>query len=905
MDRRLSAPAPRFFTSTATPRLRRFLALLGLGLSVVPPAQAILDRTPSGAPDGLSDVWAFIYNYNAGSHSPDADSDGDGLSNRDEARAGTNPRDAASRAFVGLEIPAPGLARLRFPTQPGKRYQLQRSATLAPGSWTHFASLPGTGGELVADTPMDDSAPVFFRAVVDDLDTDGDGLADWEERAVGYDPTRINSRRESGTDLERLAARLAESDIVSIAAMAAESAEAWPRPMTVAIRRRQGFRPLTLTIGVAGTATRGADYTSPFSSAANLVTFAPHEREKYFTFTPLADALDTEAPETIALTLTPVGAAVVAGPATVTLTIANSTATTGPATPEASRFLQQATFGPDDASLAAVMNRGFANWIADEAALPNPGRVSPWVHRQNKTVPGTSGYRAQTPAYPNPSLIETYEKQVGIWHAIMGRRDPLAPAAESGAPSALRQRAAYALSQILVVSEKQADLHFHTEGMADYWDTLLVHAFGNYRDLLRAVTLHPCMGVYLSHLKNRKADPAASRYPDENYAREVIQLFTVGLWELNPDGTRRLDAAGQPIPAYGNAQVTAFASVFTGLSWAREIDRNDSTGGVTVTPATSFFVTGWGDYLAPMKLFDSEHDFAPKQLLAYPGAANAGLLPARVDNPLVESEGLADLDAALDNLVNHPNTPPFLARRFIQQLVTSNPSPAYVGRVAEAFATGRHAGLGTGRRGDLLATWRAILLDPEARAHAALDDPEHGRLQEPFIRAAQMLRYFRASSPAGGLPFYFTSLSRSILQEPLASPSVFNFYLPDHRPNGVAGDAGLRAPELQLVNTATAISLPNQLRWWSFDLNGSGWGADNVLTLDLAAEKALAHDADALVRRLDERLAARRLAPETFTAIRDCIERYDWGTMDDAMRAERVRIAYYLVALSADGAVLR
>ena len=894
----------RRYSPSAARRLARFFSVATLGLCLTPHLHALLDRSPSGAPDGLSDVWAFVYNYNASSASPDADSDGDGLSNRDEARAGTNPLDAASRAFVNLELPAPGVARVRFPTQPGKRYQLQRSATLEAGSWTPFATQVGTGASSSSDASLEGSPRAFFRAVVDDIDTDADGLADWEERAVGYDPSTAHTRREPGTDLQRLSERLGASDKISITAMANESSEAWPRPMTVAIRRRQGFHKLSLTVGLSGTATRGADYSSPFSSDANVVTFAPDEREKHFTFTPLPDALDAESPETIVLTLTPAGAATVVGSASVTLTIANSTAASGPTVPEASRFLQQASFGPDDASLAAVMNRGFANWIADEAALPNPGRVSPWVHRQNKTVPGSSDYRAQTPLYPNPSLIESYQKQVGIWHAIMGRRDPLAPSAESGAPSALRQRAAYALSQILVVSEKHAELNYHTEGMADYWDTLLVHAFGNYRDLLRAVTLHPCMGVYLSHLKNRKADPALSRYPDENYAREILQLFTVGLWELNPDGTRRLDASGNPVPAYGNAQVTAFARVFTGLSWARAVERNDSTGGVTVAPATSFFVTGWGDYLAPMKLFDSEHDFASKQLLSYPGAANAGLLPARVDNPLVESEGMADLDAAIDNLFNHPNTAPFLARRFIQRLVASNPSPAYVGRVAEAFATGRHAGLGTGRRGDLLATWRAVLLDPEARSYSNLEDPARGRLQEPFVRTAQMLRYFRATSPAGGFPFYFTSLSRAILQEPLASPSVFNFYLPDHRPGGVMAEAGLFGPELQLVNTATAISLPNQLRWWSFDLNGSGWGADNKLTLDLSAEKAIADDADALVRRLDARLAAGRLSPETFGAIRDCLDRYNW-TMDDSLRADRARIAYYLVAMSADGAVLR
>ncbi|MEO0055248.1 MAG: hypothetical protein RLZZ50_1195 [Verrucomicrobiota bacterium] len=493
-------------------RLRVFSALT-CSLLIASSASALLDRSPSGAPDGLSDVWAFVYDYRASSTSATADTDGDGLSDREEARAGTNPRDPGSRAYVGLAIPAPGLARIQFPSQAGKRYQLQETNSLAPAAWTTFATRIGTGAALSADTPLGSSANAFYRAVIDDIDTDGDGLADWEERAVGYDPATANTRREPGNDLDRLAERLNASDQISIGAMANESSEAWPRTMTVAIRRRQGFRPLSLTVGLSGTATRGVDYASPFSSSANVVNFAPDEREKYFTFTPLADALDAESAESIVLTLTPAGAATVVGPNTVTLTIANSTATGGPAVPEASRFLQQATFGADDASIAAVMSRGFANWIADEAALPNPGRISPWVHRQNKTA-GTSSFREQTPVYPNPSLIESYQKHVGIWHAIMGRRDPLAPSAESGPPSALRQRAAYALSQILVVSEKLADLHYHTEGMADYWDTLLAHSFGNYRDLLRAVTLHPCMGVYLSHLKNRKADPLLNRYPD-------------------------------------------------------------------------------------------------------------------------------------------------------------------------------------------------------------------------------------------------------------------------------------------------------------------------------------------------------------------------------------------------------
>jgi uncharacterized protein (DUF1800 family) len=876
-------------------------------LSLVSTVHAMLDERPWGAPDGISDVWAFRHGFGQEAVSSTADPDGDGLTNAQEALAGTDPRSALSRPYVGLEMSSTTAARITGPAQLGKRYQLQRATALAPANWQTFATLDATGTTLSADTSQS-GARNYYRALVGDSDTDGDGLTDWEELAVGFDPRVVRSFREWDDDRTRLGWLLWQTDEVLLTAMAVESAEAWPLPMTVAVRRKQGFGPLTLTLNVAGTAARGADYASSLVAGNNTLTFAANENEKRFTFTPLADTANAESAETILLTLSVAAPATIpSGFSTATLTIQNSTPTSLPPLPAATRFLQQATFGPDEASLQDVMTRGYAGWITNEISKPNLGRISPWVNRQNNRTPGATNYQPQTPEYPNNAVIDAYHKQVGMWNAIMGRLDAQDPAvvASGGAPSLLRQRLAYALSQIVVISERQSDLGFHPEGMANYWDMLLANALGNYRTLLEDVTLHPCMGVYLSHFKNQKANPAANLYPDENYAREILQLFSIGLWELNADGTRRLDALGNPIPTYGNAQITEFARVFTGFSWARDINRNGDTGAVVVSTATSFDTYGWGDYLNPMKMFDDRHDFAAKQLLAYPGAVNGGLLAARADTATA-AEGLLNLDFALDNIFNHPNVPPFIARRLIQQLVSSNPSPAYVQRVATAFATGLHAGVGSGQRGDLAATVRAILLDDEARLYAQLSATTHGRLQEPFVRTTQLVRFFETNSPNGGFPFYVSYLRfTGIQQEPFTSPSVFNFYLPDHRPTGVLAQAGLYGPEFQMVNSSTAVGLPNQLFWWSYGLNSStAWGAANYLTFDMTYEKSIAHDADALIRYLDERLTGRRLTPEEFAIVRRCVERYNWPSVDES-REERVRVAYYMILLSPSGAVLK
>ena len=283
---------------------------------------------------------------------------------------------------------------------------------------------------------------------------------------------------------------------------------------------------------------------------------------------------------------------------------------------------------------------------------------------------------------------------------------------------------------------------------------------------------------------------------------------------------------------------------------------------------------------------------------------NGGVIPARLDDPAVPGEGEADVEAALDNIFDHPNLPPFIARRLIQRLVTSNPSPGYTARVAAAFASGVHAGFGTGRRGDLAATWAAVLLDPEARGHAHTLASDQGRLQEPFVRLAHLLRFFRMRSEAG-FPIYLPWQRYSILQEPLTSPSVFNFYLPDHRPGGPLAREEKYGPEFQLLNASSAISLPNQLIWKTYSsVNWDGWGAEHVLRLDLSPEEALAHDADALVRHLDGKFGGGRLSAADFAVVRDIVERHNWPTVDEN-RGHRVRVALNLLLLNPATVVVR
>jgi uncharacterized protein (DUF1800 family) len=426
----------------------------------------------------------------------------------------------------------------------------------------------------------------------------------------------------------------------------------------------------------------------------------------------------------------------------------------GPPTQEdAARFLLQATYGPRSGEVEALQQKGFARWLDEQIALPAVSHLAAY----DELVRG--GEEAQ------PRLVrESFFSQ-----AVEG-------------PDALRQRVAFALSELFVVSAVDAEVRNNPEGLAAYFDLLSQHAFGNFRELLEAVTLSPTMGVYLDMAASSKAIPERGLNPNENYAREILQLFSIGLYELHPDGTLRLDAENQPIPTYDQEMVKAFARAFTG--W--------TLGGQNQSDPRRFF-RPQRNYRIPMAAWESFHDTAEKRLLG------GTVVPAG-------QSAQADLEQALDSVFRHPNTGPFFCRFLIQRLVTGNPSPGYVYRCGQAFANN-----GSGVRGDLGAVLRAVLLDYEARAATLAARPDAGHLREPVVRLVGLLRVLDAR-PRNGRWRFFGQLDRpgmSTGQTPLRAPTVFNFFEPGYALPGEIATAGLASPEFQITTETTIVGSAN------------------------------------------------------------------------------------------------
>ena len=460
-------------------------------------------------------------------------------------------------------------------------------------------------------------------------------------------------------------------------------------------------------------------------------------------------------------------------------------------TADAFQFLNQATFGATEAEAARLQDMGYAAWIDEQLALPASLQL-PFIESQP----------------PVQFPFQLHEDRVDIWfrHAI-------------GAPDQLRQRVAFALSEIMVVSQLGA-LNNAPWALADYYDMLARNAFGNFRTLMEDVTLHPAMGVYLSMLGNQKPNPALNIRPDENYARELMQLFTIGLVELEPDGTVRTDGRGDPIPTYDQAVIEGFAHVFTGWHFAG-------------APSFELARPTRQNQVQPMQLYPDFHDTGPKALLG------GVTLPAG-------QSGEQDLAAALDNIFGHPNVGPFIATRLIERLVTSNPSPGYVERVAATFDDN-----GAGVRGDLGAVVRAILLDPEARPGTRMDTD--GKLKEPLLRLTQLWRAYDGAAANGS---YALGAAYILFgQGPLQSPSVFNFFSPFYAPPGEIKDRGLVAPELQIATEFQNTLLTNLFALYTFVNNQQNPNLrDDQIAIDLAAELAVADDPEALIDLVDGKL---------------------------------------------------
>ncbi|HEU5080219.1 MAG TPA: DUF1800 family protein [Opitutaceae bacterium] len=430
---------------------------------------------------------------------------------------------------------------------------------------------------------------------------------------------------------------------------------------------------------------------------------------------------------------------------------------TTPTAAEASRFLAQATFGPTKASIDDVIAKGYAAWIDEQITLPASS------HRVATKMDFDAFNTNEEVKKPNGQ-----NRQAAWWNIAVTGKDQL------------RQRVAFAFSELFVISDENGKVKNWQEGAANYYDLLAKDGLGNFRTLLEDVTLSPMMGVYLSHVRNSKA--TATTEPDENYAREVMQLFTVGLNQLQPDGTLKLDASGAAIPTYDQKTVSETARVFTGWQFN------------TPKPNRNNFRGGGGeleDYIEPMTLNPLFHDDGPKTIIG-------GLtLPAA-------QGGAKDLKDTLDALFNHPNTPPFVARHLIQRLVTSNPSPGYIYRVAQVFADN-----GSGVRGDLAAVVKAVLLDYEARSPQVAASQTFGKLKEPLLRVTALLRAFNGA--AGNGRYNIFNAESTLAQAPLRSPTVFNFFEPNYVVPGPLAQAGLYAPERQILTDTTAISIANTL----------------------------------------------------------------------------------------------
>lgn len=473
---------------------------------------------------------------------------------------------------------------------------------------------------------------------------------------------------------------------------------------------------------------------------------------------------------------------------------------------------------------------GFQRWIERQLAV-SPTLTEPYIQALQKfTLENTDTTRAEAPYHRVMSAgnFVGYLNFGTAWmRAVLNNADQL------------RQRVAWALSQILVVSNSINKLTVPT---ANYYDLLLFNAFSNYEDLLHDVTLHPLMGRYLSYLGNRKANTDRNSFPDENYAREIMQLFTIGLWELNDDGTKKLDKKGNTIPTYTNEDIKELARVFTGFKLANE----------------DFGKTNWAKFSQPMQISDSHHDKKSKRALG-------GIITVP-GNQKPASE-LADV---IHSLASHPNTAPFISKRLINHLVTSNPSPEYIKRVVVKWRESN------GNLGEVVT---AILLDPEARQPSLRTQKSYGRLKDPVTRLTSLLIAYDCvdkssitASSIPGLQWWRPTPEEYLHQAPARSPTVFNFFDATYQQPGAIADANLISPEFQIYNDVTAVTIPNY--FWEGLVNGfhrpHQRASGNPLTCELAYEQKLG--TDALIDRVNLLSTSGNLKPATIRVIKQHLQ---------------------------------
>ena len=461
--------------------------------------------------------------------------------------------------------------------------------------------------------------------------------------------------------------------------------------------------------------------------------------------------------------------------------------------------------GATKTDITALQASTYAAWLDAQIAMPRAQTFRAWLDSKGyadiKYKDSTTGF--------DPA----------VWRQVISGTDQL------------RQRVGVSLLDWLVVSvDGLMATSFQHYAAADYLDVLWNGAFGNYRDLIDKISTNVAMALWLTFMGNQKANVARGSQPDENYARELMQLFTLGLYKLNADGTQQT-SGGKPIETYTPDDVSGLARVFTGFNYDPSFNYQSPTG-----------------LDKPLIQNASQHETGVKTFLGV-------TIPAGTD-------GFASLKIALDTIFAHQNIAPFVSKQLIQRLVTSNPSPAYVGRVSTVFANN-----GSGVRGDMAAVIRAILLDAEARTDANLTSSSFGKLREPVVRLTNWARAFGVTSPSDAWAIGNTSSTSNRLGQSIGhSPSVFNFFRPGYAPpNTAIATAGLVAPEFQITNEPTVIAYVNYMQ----TLIQNGTGDVKAVYTDILTKAA---DSQALIDEVNLVLAAGQLTPATVAAIKAAID---------------------------------
>lgn len=506
--------------------------------------------------------------------------------------------------------------------------------------------------------------------------------------------------------------------------------------------------------------------------------------------------------------------------------------------PDVVRFLEQSSFGPSDASLSRVTQLGLSAYLDEQFAAVDSGY--PDLPGQPSTIPPTCDVTCQRDNYSMYPVQNRF-----FVNALYG-------------PDQLRQRVAFALHKLFVVSGRDVT---QPSQMTPYLQLLDSHAFGNFRQLLYDITLNPAMGTYLNMNTSTRTNP------NENYAREILQLFSIGTEMLNLDGTVQVDGAGVPIPSYDQSIVTGFSKVFTGWTYAPQ-----QIPGVT-------------NYATPMPLTTANHDYGSKKLLS-------GVTLAAITPPVTQVTGMKDLNDALDNIFNHPNVGPLIATQLIHQLVSSNPSPAYVARVATVFNNN-----GSSVRGDLAAVVRTILLDPDARNLSPY--PFDGHLREPVLFVTGLLRTFnvRAANGTGTSDGYLAPQTLPMDQDLFRPPSVFSYFSADY---DLPGSPGFIGPEFGILSTSTSLRRANFVNTMAFSTIPVSSNAPNGTSIDLSTLRTISADPNGLVEQLNRVLLHGAISTQTRSSIVNAV-----SAVANTNPTLRAQTALYLVATSSQYQVQR